>query len=367
MDQEKDVISFESLHHQFISCVAISKSGELIATGSKDSTVRLWKLEFDQSSSRELNIDLIHQYTGHRCEVSCIDINTDYTMLVSGCVDGNGYVWDIRTGRLRLILSKHEDKILSVSINSSNGDIITLTALELRLYSINGDLLCSEKFMDHINDAPLQYMTPGCTVIAVPTSEWQTGGVVAITGHENGQVFLWKYRSIPNLNNENFSNKMSEKSQNSIKMDPNFGDSSPSSNALSTADSGFDDSVAFNKVNEALNPSPHGLSERPFSDFKNVKLKRELTIITNSNVIKTHRADISCIKLLNSSNASGLSTSGMNSRIKDFVDRSLAFDETETVDLFVGDCDGFVSRWSVQRLDQLTQADLQSLRNVLLL
>jgi 23S rRNA C2498 (ribose-2'-O)-methylase RlmM len=61
---------------------------------------------------------------------------------------------------------------LSVSINPVNGYLFTLTAKELRVYTINGDLLAMSLMADPSNTKPKAKV-----VMALPIGEWQDGFV----------------------------------------------------------------------------------------------------------------------------------------------------------------------------------------------
>lgn len=92
-------------------------------------------------------------------------------------------VWDMKRKKLLRVLDNHKGKVVSVSINSISGNICTLTATELRVYSLNGEVLASSP----IHSAKGR----GGVVKAPPSGDWQDG-IVAVTGHESGNIFLWK-------------------------------------------------------------------------------------------------------------------------------------------------------------------------------
>jgi WD40 repeat protein len=105
-------------------------------------------------------------------------------------------VWDIRGFKLLRILDQHTGPVLSVSINPVNGYLFTLTAKELRVYTINGDLLATSLMADPSNTKPKAKV-----VMALPIGEWQDG-FVAVTGHDAGHVYLWKMTIRTNSNEE---------------------------------------------------------------------------------------------------------------------------------------------------------------------
>ena len=72
--------------------------------------------------------------------------------------------------KLLRILDRHTGPVISVSVNSVSGDICTLTTKELRIYSINGQILAAASFSDSSSPKPR-----GRVVLCPPSGEWQDG------------------------------------------------------------------------------------------------------------------------------------------------------------------------------------------------
>lgn len=205
-------------------------------------------------------------------------------------------VWNISTGHLRFMITDHTSEVISASINAFNGNIVTISSTHIHICTINGDLISFENLRDHQTDSLV--ITNATAVFAPSTSEYHAG-VVAVTGHLQGYVYFWRISSA------------------------------------------YDNPGAATDTRESLPCS------RPC-------MKR---LLIAQSLPRTHRANISCIKLINSGSTSiGI---GPGARFKEFVDRT--FDDSNmTSELYIGDTDGFVSRWSVQRLDQFSQNDIQN-------
>jgi hypothetical protein len=75
----------------------------------------------------------------------------------------------------------HIQATSSVSINHKNGNIVTLVGPHLSIFDVNGRLLGTEASLG---------AKPSCAV-ATDCPEWQENGIVAITGHVNGEVRFW--------------------------------------------------------------------------------------------------------------------------------------------------------------------------------
>jgi WD40 repeat protein len=94
-------------HQTSVYCLSLFQNDRLLASGSFDETVRLWNLD----TNLPIGPPLQHQDT-----VQSAAISADGKLLVTGCGNQHGYVWDIHTtlkdAGLEELLS-----ILDVSVN----------------------------------------------------------------------------------------------------------------------------------------------------------------------------------------------------------------------------------------------------------
>ncbi|HYP02620.1 MAG TPA: hypothetical protein VER76_20695, partial [Pyrinomonadaceae bacterium] len=77
-------------HAMRVDGLAFSPDARLLASGSKDNTVRLW----DTARAFELR-----KLTGHAAWVKAVAFSADGRWLASGSVDGVVKLWDVVTGR----------------------------------------------------------------------------------------------------------------------------------------------------------------------------------------------------------------------------------------------------------------------------
>jgi hypothetical protein len=131
-------------------------------------------------------------------KITCLDISTTYGTIVTGGSDGKILEWDLRTLTfLRQLIhlptttsstgtpnDAHAAK--SVSINHKNGNIVTLIHSNLCVFDINGNLVAKQSPEDEFEGNAI----PSC-VVATGCPEWMENGIVAVTGHMNGDVRLW--------------------------------------------------------------------------------------------------------------------------------------------------------------------------------
>ena len=286
----------------------------IVILGSEDTSVRVWQMT--KTSNNQRRVVHVCTLVGHTAAVSCIDISTEFSIVVSGGLDNIVCVWDFRLKRLLRVLSDHKGPLLSVSINSMSGYIATLTLQQLRLYTMNGELV------SYINPAnPLQRvhgadtLSEPCVVLAAPCGQWQDG-VVLITGHRDGYVYLWKLGK-PQV-------ESSEEGEDEECV--------------------LDTSHHHSTTKQPL--TKEALINRKVTAYKtttNHSKFRELYI--SSIPVKIHKANITVLKLCSA-------TSNKAQEI------SKSAEESRCLELLVGDADGMVSRWTPLKLDQLSGNDL---------
>ena len=95
-------------HTDAVLCVAISPNGKFAVSGSKDNTLRVWKLE-DGECFRILD--------GHTRDVNCLAFSQDGKHLISGGSDGAIRLWDFIKGESTLIFKKQEAPVHSVVLS----------------------------------------------------------------------------------------------------------------------------------------------------------------------------------------------------------------------------------------------------------
>lgn len=66
-----------------------------------------------------------------------------FNIIASGSSDCGVILWDLRTRAFLRELAGHMYPVDKVAINSANGNVMTATTQELRVWSINGDLLAA--------------------------------------------------------------------------------------------------------------------------------------------------------------------------------------------------------------------------------
>ena len=169
----------DGLHSAPICATKSSEDGSWIVTASLDSTVRVWRYD-------EEKLSLKATLCGHSgSPVKCIDISTEFGVIVTGCAQGCVLLWDLRSLTYVRALqhgSNQGEPVMSVSINNTNGNIVSLVGNCLTVSDINGQHIGS--------DTMPQQNSPTCAV-STDCPEWMDEGVVAVTGHMSGEIRLW--------------------------------------------------------------------------------------------------------------------------------------------------------------------------------
>ena len=98
--------------------MAFSPDGKTVASGSVDTSVRVW----DVASHRQVGLPL----TGHTDEVASLAFSPDGKTLVSGSADDSVWLWDVASQRqVGATLTGHTDDVASVAFSPDARNVVS--------------------------------------------------------------------------------------------------------------------------------------------------------------------------------------------------------------------------------------------------
>jgi small GTP-binding protein len=125
-------------HVRTVMSVAFDPTGQMLASGSDDQTVKLW----DTASGK-----LIRTLDGHKDMVGSVEIDPTGQMLASASNDQTVKLWDTASGKLIRTLKGHKNIVSSVAFDPT-GQILASAGIEstVKLWdAASGKLICTLK------------------------------------------------------------------------------------------------------------------------------------------------------------------------------------------------------------------------------
>jgi WD40 repeat protein len=95
-------------HTDEVRCLAFSRDGKLLATGSADHSVRLWQV---------VDGRLLKTLEGHKGPVNGLAISPDGGVLASGGKDGIAFLWKLPAAETAVKLKGHSQRILCLAMS----------------------------------------------------------------------------------------------------------------------------------------------------------------------------------------------------------------------------------------------------------
>lgn len=179
---DRSLAVFENLHDDVIRCVSLSSDGHQVVMGGDDCAVSVW--HFRKSGSGDRRLELRGRLCGHSTPVCCVVLSQEFSIIVSGSVDGMCIVWDLN--RLEYVRELSDPACRTVSclvVNDATGDIVVCSLAFVFVYSVNGDSLArrqtSSLSTEEISSVSLSHGT-----------DWSHDDVI-VTGHTDGSVRFW--------------------------------------------------------------------------------------------------------------------------------------------------------------------------------
>lgn len=109
-------------HTCMVTCVKVL-SDQLLASGSLDKTIKIWKIDLEITSKNK-NVCL-RTLMGHAWPILSLEFSKANGLLFSGSSDNTIRMWDIGSGQCVKILSGHEDDVFCLKLISNTGQVIS--------------------------------------------------------------------------------------------------------------------------------------------------------------------------------------------------------------------------------------------------
>jgi WD40 repeat protein/nitrous oxidase accessory protein NosD len=169
-------------HTNWVNSVAFSPDGRLLASGSSDRTIKLWEVA---SGS------LVRTLSGHTSDVNSVAFSPDGRLLASGSDDRTIKLWEVATGSLVRTLTGHEGSVRSVAF-SPDGRLLASGSWDdtIKLWEVaSGSLV--RTLSGHTSDVNSVAFSPDGRLLASGSSDrtiklWEvaSGSLVrSLSGH----------------------------------------------------------------------------------------------------------------------------------------------------------------------------------------
>eukprot|EP00731_Ephydatia_muelleri_P022653 Em0015g236a len=139
-------------HTQSVGAVAFSRvKGTFVISGSQDQTLKLWNFKNIQSSDKDEPLKLTAKYTqlAHEKDINSVDISPNDKLIVTGSQDKTAKLWQRSDGSLLGTFKGHRRGVWSVKFSPVDQCIATTSGdSTIKLWAI-ADFSCVKTFEGH--------------------------------------------------------------------------------------------------------------------------------------------------------------------------------------------------------------------------
>lgn len=167
--EKKELIKTLIKHKKGVYGVAFSPNGKMLASGGGDNTAKLWDLS---------NYQVIHNFTDHLSSVLCLSFSPDGKVLATGSMDKMIRLWNTNTGELINTLMGHSFWVESLAF-SPQGFILVSSSNDKTL-----------KFWNWVSGECVRTITSKTEWIS--SMAFNQDGSILVTGSNNGVIKIWQ-------------------------------------------------------------------------------------------------------------------------------------------------------------------------------
>ena len=160
-------------HLDFVGAIAWSPNSKQIASGSYDSTVRVWSAESGQTTVT---------FLGHTDGVNSVAWSPDGRSIASSSEDQTVRVWDAQTGRQTLLYTGHSDPVDLVAWSPDGTRIASADRCTVQIWNATTGASYLT-YRGHIQERAHEYMMFGLA--------WSPSGFYLASGSEDKTIQVW--------------------------------------------------------------------------------------------------------------------------------------------------------------------------------
>lgn len=177
-DAKRPLAVVEQMVPDRITCLAQARAKSIVA-GSSDGMVSIWELD---GAKREVTLSKLLR--GHDDAVLCVAASSAWSVVLTGSKDRTAIVWDLNRGTYVRTLRGHDAGVHLVAIDEKTCHLATASGPEVRLWSINGELLACLETSANVSEPVAS--------LAFFERDYHVGRLaVLLTGHR-GRVIAWE-------------------------------------------------------------------------------------------------------------------------------------------------------------------------------
>lgn len=177
-DAKRPLAVVEQMTPDRITCMAQARADSIVI-GSSDGMVSIWEVD---GAKREVTLWTLLR--GHDDTVMCVAASSAWSVVLTGSKDRTAIVWDLNRGTYVRSLRGHDSGVQLVAIDEKTCHLATASGPEVRLWSINGELLACLATSANISE-PI-------SSLSFFERDYHVGRLgVLLTGHR-GRVVAWE-------------------------------------------------------------------------------------------------------------------------------------------------------------------------------
>lgn len=127
-DTNKELKTLEAAHTDLIRSIKFLPSFNRIITAGSDTKLILWDIN---------DFSLIKTYTGHTDEITCLEVNSEGSKVISGSHDRLIRIWDLKTDKFEVIKANSTDIYLTIVSPEGSKALIASSDNKIRIWDLD--------------------------------------------------------------------------------------------------------------------------------------------------------------------------------------------------------------------------------------